>query len=78
MIVNMYSVRDNLTGYGYPFVQPNDDAALRNFKFLLTRESGSEFSVKPDDYSLYRVCRFDTDTGSICDSDLCAIARKDT
>lgn len=77
MIVNLYSVRDILTGYGYPFVQPNDDAALRNFRFLLTRESGSEFSVKPDDYSLYRVGRFDTDTGSIIDSDLCAIARKD-
>ena len=77
MIVNMYSVRDNLTGYGYPFVQPNDEAALRNFRFLLTRESGSEFSVKPDDYSLFRVARFDTDTGAFCDFDLFAIARKD-
>lgn len=77
MIVNMYSVRDNLTGFGYPFVQPNDEAALRNFRYLLTPESGSEFSVKPDDYSLFRVARFDTDTGAFCDVDLCAIARKD-
>lgn len=77
MIVNMYSVRDTLTGYGYPFVQPNDDAALRNFRYLLTRDSGSEFSVKPDDYSLFRVARFDTDTGAFVDVDLCAIARKD-
>lgn len=78
MIVNMYSVRDNLTGYGYPFVQPNDEAALRNFRYLLTRESGSEFSVKPDDYSLFRVASFDTDTGAFCDVDLCAIARRDS
>lgn len=77
MIVNLYSVRDNLTGFGYPFVQPNDDAALRNFRYLLTSASGSEFSIKPDDYSLFRVARFNTDTGAIFNVDLCAIARKD-
>lgn len=76
MIVTLYSVRDSLTGFGYPFVQPNDEAAVRNFRYLLTRESGSEFSIKPDDYSLFRVGSFDTEDGSI-DMDLCAIARKE-
>lgn len=79
MIVNLYSVRDALTGFGYPFVQPNDDAALRNFRYMLTPESKSEFSIKPSDYSLFIVGQFDTDSGAyiIVDDMPRAISRKE-
>lgn len=79
MIVNLYSVRDILTGFGYPFVQPNDDSALRNFRYMLTPESKSEFSIKPSDYSLFLVAQFDTDSGTyIIDGDMPrAVSRKE-
>ena len=64
MIINVYSIRDARVGYGNPFVQPNDDVALRTMRSLLV-DPQSEFSRSPKDYSIWRVGTFDTDTGII-------------
>lgn len=64
MIINVYSIRDACVGFGNPFVQPNDDVALRTMRSLLV-DPQSEFSRSPKDYSIWRVGTFDTDTGII-------------
>lgn len=64
MIINIYSIRDACVGFGNPFVQPNDDVALRTMRSLLV-DPQSEFSRSPKDYSIWCIGTFDTDTGII-------------
>lgn len=64
MIINVYSIRDACVGFGHPFVQPNDEVALRTLRSLLS-DPASEFSHSPKDYSIWKVGLFDTDTGAI-------------
>lgn len=63
MRVGLYSIKDSLVGFGYPFVQVSDPVAVRSFAALVSDERSDLFK-KPSDYDLYRVGSFDTDTGS--------------
>lgn len=59
MIYPMYSVRDRLVGFNAPFIMPNEDVAKRAFKQRLEKDPNSE------DLELYKVGKFDDETGKI-------------
>lgn len=62
MLQKFYSVYDRHVGYGFPFAQPNDACATRTFKIWLSDPS-SELSKCPEDYELFYLGEYETDTG---------------
>lgn len=59
MDYGVYSVRDSLVGYGFPIIMSNDAVAMREF-VNSHKDVGS-----PQDYSLWNIGVFNTDTGVI-------------
>lgn len=60
----VFSYRDNKVGFMTPFVDQNDDAAIRGFSYAInTREGVMNFA--PADYDLYKIGVFDTEKGTI-------------
>lgn len=64
MILNIYAIRDEKTGYLTPTCDQNDAAAMRNFAHACMNES-SLFFTHGSDYTLMRIGQYDTDNGSI-------------
>ena len=62
MLQKFYTVYDRHVGYGFPFAQPNNMAALRTFKIWLNDPS-SELSKSPEDYELFFLGEYETETG---------------
>lgn len=62
MIFGVYAMRDIKTGFMTPSLDPNDDAAVRNFYHAVSQSTGVLFTF-PADFSLYRIGSFDSDTG---------------
>lgn len=60
----LYAVRDRKTGFLSPMVDTNDEAAKRNFAFAV-QSSQPMFLAFPDDYELYRIGEYDTDSGEV-------------
>lgn len=65
MKCNVYSIRDVHTGFLNPTFEVSDAVAKRNFAHAVLAVPDSLFTSHPDDYSLYRIGEFDTDSGSI-------------
>lgn len=66
MNLNIYSIRDNKTGFMAPQLDKNHDAAKRNFKLsLATVSPESIMGFAPEDFDLYYIGTFDTDSGTI-------------
>lgn len=65
MLQKFYTVYDRHVGYGFPFAQPNDACACRTFKIWLNDPS-SELSKSPEDYELFYLGEYNTDTGVGC------------
>lgn len=63
MILSMYSVRDALTGFMTPVLEQNDASAMRNFRVACEQSGPSLMYARSEQFSLYRVAHFDTDTG---------------
>lgn len=59
MIKPVYSIRDELVGFGGVVLDSNDPAAARGFFASLEKINS------PQDYSLYHVADFDDQTGLI-------------
>lgn len=65
MIYPVFSIRDSvLDAFEPPFLALHDAAAKRTFRNLLD-DSGSPYCQNKEDFSLWRVGSFDTDSGSI-------------
>lgn len=60
----VYCIRDKKSGFIQPTVDQNDETAKRNFAFAVQR-SDSIFLAFPDDYDLYKVGEFDSDSGEM-------------
>lgn len=59
MILQMYNVKDKVSEeFAPPFVAKNDAVALRQFNNLIN-------NLNPQDYSLYHIGQYDSDTGLI-------------
>lgn len=69
MIYGIYSIRDVKTGFLPPTVDVNDDSAIRNFHFAFTK-TNSLFIAFPNDYSLYKLAEYDTESGSVSPCDV--------
>lgn len=64
MILNIYSMRDKLTGYSQPTFELYDAVAMRNFEHAVMAAQGL-FKTHPEDFDLYHLGVFDTETGII-------------
>lgn len=64
MILNLYAVKDEKSGFDKVFASLNDAYAQREFS-LAVKDSNSMFNHFPADYSLYSLGSFDTKDGSI-------------
>lgn len=73
MIYNVYAIRDNLTHFLSLTLDENDASATRNFRHAMMNPQ-SLMHTHPKDYDLYRLARFDTETGMIQDIDKVLVA----
>ena len=62
MKYGLYSIKDAKTGFMTPVLEHGDPAALRNFSAAVNQPD-SLFHQYPNDFALYKVANFDTDTG---------------
>lgn len=63
MIMQLYAMKDELTGFMSPLAEVNDDVALRNWKYAVFESSS--IKAAPADYALYMLGAYDTETGMI-------------
>ncbi len=64
MKVNVYSMRDKLSGYLQPTFEQSDDIAIRNFSFAINKKDTLLFAAAKH-FDLYKLGTFDTETGII-------------
>lgn len=64
MKLGVYCIRDRKTGFMSPNVDMNNVSAIRNFEHACMRDD-SLFYSHPEDYELYKLGEFDTDSGVI-------------
>lgn len=62
MIYGLYSILDHKAGFLPPQVDQNDQTASRNFAHAIM-QTGSVLHTHAEDYELYKVGSFDTETG---------------
>lgn len=65
MILNVYAIHDDLSGFMTPVVDQNDAIAMRNFRMACDVSKTSVMSWRPSDFSLYRLGTFNSETGSL-------------
>lgn len=63
MIKGLYSVKDELKGFGAVIVSDNDPIAIRDFAYACN--SNEIMKLNHKDYSLYKVGEYDTELGLI-------------
>lgn len=64
MIYGIYAIRDAKTGFLTPTVDINDQSASRNFAHA-SMQTNSLFCTHPQDYDLYRLGTYDSESGFI-------------
>lgn len=64
MIKKLYSIRDNATKFYDVITDDNDRAAIRSFTNAVNNSTSLMFA-NADDFALYCVGSFNTDTGEI-------------
>ena len=64
MTLNIYAIRDAKSGFMSPTFELNDAVAMRNFEHACLNSDSLLFSHF-EDFDLYRIGAYDTDTGCI-------------
>lgn len=64
MIYPLYSIRDIKGDYFSPRIEQNEPSAIRSFAFTVNTP-GTTIHSFPEDYQLFRVGDFDSDTGRL-------------
>lgn len=67
MKIGIYCIKDNVAGFLQPTFDLSEPAALRNFSYAVSQPSQMNF--KPEDFSLWSLGDFDTETGVISPCD---------
>lgn len=62
MKYSVFAIRDFKTGFLSPVCEANEAAAVRNFEAACLK-SDSLFFSHPEDYALYLIGEYDTDSG---------------
>lgn len=60
----LYSIRDRKVGFMAPVIDTNDETARRNFSMAVINRD-SLYMAFPDDYDLYFVGTFDSESGLV-------------
>lgn len=60
----VYAFRDVKTQFGQPYIEQNEDAAVRGFGLMMNNPD-SVMKFSPGDFDLYHIGYFDTDSGLI-------------
>ena len=78
MIYGVYAAKDQLSGWLPVSCDSNDSTAIRNFNAAL-KAPGSIMHFSPDDFRLYKVGTYDSDTGILtsCEPEFLFEGRKD-
>lgn len=64
MKYGLYCMFDAKTGFMSPAVEVNDESAIRNFAHTVANSEGILYSFSQD-FQLYRIGTFDSDTAAI-------------
>lgn len=64
MVRPVYAIRDKKAGFLQPMVDQNDETARRNFAYAI-QHGDSIFMAFPDDYDLYKIGEFDSESGQM-------------
>lgn len=65
MMMNLYTIKDRAADtFCVPYTEPSDSAARRGFK-IIKEDEKSMIGKFPDDYELYYVGSFDSNTGRL-------------
>lgn len=65
MKFGVYSVRDVKTGFMTPTIDQSDNSAARNFDSAIMSASSGLFATHSEDFMLYKIGEFDSDTGIV-------------
>lgn len=63
MKIGIYSYKDNVNGFMTPNFEVYDPAAVRGFAYAVNNPGLMNF--KPEDYSLWKIAEFDSETGVV-------------
>lgn len=63
MIFELYTIKDELSEYGFPMTFQNRGIAERYFQNLT--ETDTMIKNNPSDFSLWKIGKFDTENGKI-------------
>lgn len=75
MDLEVYAILDcKLSAFARPFFVQNDAVAMRAFGDAVM-EKGSPYNAHPEDYVLYRLARFSSETGDFLDVGLRSLAK---
>lgn len=66
MITHVYCMHDAAIGFLHPVVDQNDAMAMRHFQAAC--QDSPEMKIKPEDFTLYCIGSFDSETGVITGS----------
>lgn len=64
MLYSVYAVKDELVSFGAPFISENDAAASRLILNAFNIPN-SLYSTRPQDYTLYKIGTYDTESGEL-------------
>lgn len=65
MIKPVFAVRDCKVGFTDPFVDVNEESAIRGFRFGVDRAKDSIMYINRRDFSLYHIGQYDTASGRL-------------
>lgn len=65
MKLGLYSIRDELVGYGQPFSLPSVEVAVREFRNQVNSETPNLLNTNKSDMVLFKLGVFDTQSGEI-------------
>ena len=66
MILNIYAIKDEkVPCYTQLRTAPSDGVAIRNMKVLIDAEQSGDFGKFSDDFKLYKLGSYDTETGDL-------------
>jgi hypothetical protein len=65
VIVKLYSIRDELVGFGKPFALPSDEVAVREYKKAVKADSPNDVNTNIPDSVLFCLATFDDQSGEI-------------
>lgn len=65
MKMNIYSLKDKKGSFVNPYVMQNTEQAIRDVKTAVNENTASILSKYPEDFDLYKMGDFDTETGEI-------------